>query len=69
MEGWTLKDESRKLFKFQSTPGAIFFIESWHGNETSSVLFWNSNEEIWNDDSDSLYLFDTEGKIAHYETY
>jgi len=69
MDGWFVKDESRKRFIFNNfTSGSYFILNSGNGINSENTLYWNS-ESVWNDDSDALYLFDHEWKIAHYESY
>lgn len=69
LKNWIIKDESRAIYIFLDAPSNKFKIHSYSGISNSTDIFWNSEKEIWNDDSDSLYLLDQEGKIAHYETY
>ncbi|MEK6892939.1 MAG: thermonuclease family protein [Nanoarchaeota archaeon] len=69
---WYLKDESRKTYFFKniSLSGAIkLAIHSNEGKDNTTDIFWNSKTDIWNNDCDSLYLFDSGGNIAHYESY
>lgn len=67
--GWFLKDESRKTYTF----GNIYFQEitlhSGKGIDNATDLFWGSDTSIWNNDRDSLYLFNSAGGIADYESY
>jgi len=44
-------------------------LHSGSGIDNSTDLFWNLNSAVWNNDRDSLYLFDSDGRIVHYETY
>ncbi|MCU0641974.1 MAG: thermonuclease family protein [archaeon] len=67
--GWYLKDESRKTYTFKKEMAGILILHSGAGEDNSTDLFWNSKENIWNNDRDSLYLFDSEGRIVHYEAY
>ena len=72
MKNWVLKDESRKQYVFHSLVLARYsqvILHSNSGKNNSTDLFWNSKSNIWNNDRDSLYLFDADGGIAHYETY
>ena len=69
LDSWTLKDESRKTYKFEKIQLGSINLNSKQGNDNSTDLFWNSNTNIWNNDRDSLYLFDEKGNIAHYSFY
>jgi endonuclease YncB( thermonuclease family) len=71
MAGWFLKDESRKTYTFVitlSNSGQIN-LHSEKGKDNSTDLFWQSTSPIWNNDRDTLYLFDAQGRLAHHEAY
>ncbi len=65
---WVLKDESRKTYIFLNLSFNKITLHSGKGIDNSTDLFWDSGD-IWNNDRDSLYLFDNLGRMAHYETY
>lgn len=69
LKNWQLKDESRKIYEFNNITLGSIRLHTSKGKDNSTDLFWNYNSNIWNNDRDSLYLFDSEGRIAHYETY
>jgi micrococcal nuclease len=69
VNGWTIKDESRKTYAFGDISLGEIRIHSLHGNDNSTDIYWNSEINIWNNDRDSLYIFDSEGNIVHYESY
>jgi len=75
MEGWTIKDSSRKVYTFQkftSKKGVSFTLHSGSGIDNETNLFWNLNLQcpsIWNNDHDSLFLRDAEDKLALYYAY
>ena len=72
MNLWMLKDESRKIYVFNNITlkkSEEIFLHSSIGEDNEKELFWNSKTSIWNNDRDTLYLFDNEGKIVHHETY
>ncbi|MEM4271300.1 MAG: endonuclease, partial [Candidatus Pacearchaeota archaeon] len=66
---FTIKDESRKIYTFKNITFSSINLHSTIGEDNSTDLFWNSKTDIWNNDRDTLYLFDNEGGIAHYEKY
>ena len=66
---WTIKDESRKVYKFPNLSLGEINIHSGNGIDNSTDIYWKSKTDIWNDDRDSLYLFDNKERIAHYEVY
>jgi len=69
LSGWMLKDESRKIYVFKSSIKDKLIIHTGVGKDNETDYFWNSNQNIWNDDRDTLYLFDSEGKIVHSHDY
>ena len=69
IENWWLRDESRKKYKFPRLELTEVKLHTFNGNDTSADLFWNQKSEIWNDDRDSIYIFDAENNLVQYETY
>lgn len=68
LRGWTLKDESRKIYDFQSDISKKIILHSSNGLDNSTDFYWNVGT-VWNDDRDSVYIFDQEGKISYHESY
>lgn len=68
MHEWYLKDESRKVYYFDKSFDRIN-LHSEKGNDNATDLFWQSATEIWNNDRDTLYLFDKDGKIIYSVSY
>jgi endonuclease YncB( thermonuclease family) len=66
---WKIKDESRKIFSFPETSSKEITLYSSKGNSNNSVLFWNNAQDIWNNDRDTLYLFDEFDKIVLHYSY
>ncbi|MBX4196564.1 thermonuclease family protein [Candidatus Pacearchaeota archaeon] len=69
LQGWKIKDESRKYYKFEAIPLTTIRIHSGHGNNNASDIFMGSATNVWNDDRDTLYIFDSEGHLAYHEAY
>jgi endonuclease YncB( thermonuclease family) len=69
LEGFTLKDESRKIYKFPDTNESTVKLYTENGQNTKSTFFWNSETHIWNDDRDTAYIFDKFNQIAGYSCY
>lgn len=67
--GWFLKDESRKIFKLKGHINKEIKVHSQIGKDNETDLFWNLETDIWNNDRDTLYLFDRKGNIVHHEVY
>jgi len=69
LNGWIIKDESRKQYKFNGFIYKELTLHSSIGIDNSKDLFWNSEQHIWNDDRDTAYLYDEEGKIVFHKSY
>ncbi len=68
-DGWFLKDESRKKYTFHLKNASYLEIHSGKGINTSNILHWGQAQSIWNDDRDTLYIFDSQGRIVYHESY
>ena len=68
-QDWIITDESRKRYKFPSISFSIIKVYSGQGNDNSTSLFWNQKQSVWNNDVDTLYVFDKEGSLVHYHSY
>lgn len=72
LSGWLLRDESRKQYVLPSrnlSSGESIFIHSFQGTDNSTDLFWDSKENIWNDDRDTAYIFDEFERVSAYYVY
>ena len=69
IKDWTLKDESRRVYKFLSSSQTKIRIHSSQGQDNETDIFWNEKTNIWNNDRDTLYLFDKDSNIVHYNSY
>lgn len=67
-EGWYLKDESRKIYKFDLPVINGLTLFSYNGSKNETALYWNQGN-VWNNDRDTLYLFDKEGRIIYSHSY
>ncbi len=63
-----LKDESRKTYYFNSSFTNIW-LRSGNGKNNDTDLFWGSAVEIWNNDRDSIYIFDKDENLVYYRSY
>ena len=68
VKGWMIKDESRKTFVFPDIYLGDIRLNSFSGKDNSTDLFWNVGN-VWNDDRDSLYMFNDKLEVAGYESY
>src|SRR3989344_5625054 len=64
-----INEESRKIYTFKNLTIGMITLHSGSGSDNSTDIFWNSRGDIWNNDRDSSYLFDSGGGIAQYESY
>src|SRR3989344_320608 len=69
VNNWFLKDESTKQYEFDDINLGLVFLHSGIGEDNSTDLFWNSKYNVLNNDRDSIYLFDNNGKLVYYTTY
>tara|TARA_Y100000310_G_scaffold303111_1_gene341137 strand:- start:2244 stop:2987 length:744 start_codon:yes stop_codon:yes gene_type:complete len=70
LEGWILKDESRKTYNFHNTTiTSIIIVHSGKGTNDQENKYWNLNTNVWNNNRDTLYLFDSAGRIVHTHPY
>lgn len=66
---WIIKDESRKQYKFKIILKDSILLHSLNGVDNSTDLFWNEKTPIWNNDRDTMYLFDKEGNLVFHKSY
>jgi endonuclease YncB( thermonuclease family) len=69
LNNWILSDESRKRYKFPDISLGAININTFSGEDNLTDLYWNLNQDVWNNDRDTLYLVDSAGKIVHYNSY
>ena len=67
-DNWELRDESRKKYKFDNINIIEIILFSNEGTDNATTLFWKVGD-VWNNDRDSLYLFDASNNLAHYHVY
>ncbi|MGC8812194.1 MAG: thermonuclease family protein [Candidatus Aenigmatarchaeota archaeon] len=72
LTGWNVKDRSFSSFYFpefilQAKSEVKVF--SGSGNKTKNEIFLSSKYPVWNNDEDTLYLRDSEGKIVLVYSY
>ncbi len=71
--GWTVSNERGAVFRFPDgytlPVGAVVFVHSGAGVDTDSVLHWDAEEPVWNDNSDIAVLRDPTGLIVDVYAY
>ena len=79
LKGWKLMDEighstglSSHIYTFPDItlkPGDTVYIHSGTGTDHDHVLYWGKDIPIWNNDGDTAYLYDPNGKLVDTYTY
>ena len=72
MNDWQIKDEARHIYTFKNfvvETGSQFTVYTGSGIDTQTKLYWNQNCAIWNNDHDTLYLYDNLGNLILEENY
>lgn len=64
LKDWRIKDESRKEYIFEVLLNNTLTVHTGEGEPNITDVFWKSNTNIWNDDRDTAYLFDSKGYFA-----
>ncbi|MBU0761189.1 MAG: thermonuclease family protein, partial [Nanoarchaeota archaeon] len=69
IKDWTITDESRKKYKFPDIDLSEVILHTGEGKDNETDLFWQSKQNIWNNDRDTAYIFDKEQALVHYDCY
>lgn len=68
LNGWKVEDEgSKHTYTFPSytlDSGSTVTVYTEKGTNTASELYWGSGSPIWNNDGDTAYLYDNNGKLV-----
>jgi micrococcal nuclease len=68
LSGFTLKDEANHIYTFSNVtllPGRTLKVYSGQGTDSDDILYWGfSNDAVWNNDGDTAYLRDAEGRLV-----
>jgi len=70
LKGYVLEDFAKHRFVFPDfvlDAGKTVKVYSGSGTQNSSSLYWGSSSAIWNNDGDTAYLYDNNGKLI--DTY
>ena len=69
LAGWMIKDESSQAFILPNVNYPTqFIINSSKGENTNDEIFWGRGN-VWNDDKDSIFIRDKNGKLVYYNRY
>ena len=69
LTGFKITDESRKQYTTTTNHKNFFNIHSGNGEDNSTDIFWKLSTNVWNNDRDTLYIFDTNNDLIHYNSY
>jgi endonuclease YncB( thermonuclease family) len=69
IENWKVVDESRKEYIFPERSFSELNLHTFKGSDNETDLFWQRSDNVWNNDRDTLYLFDEKNDIIHFESY
>ena len=68
-KNWIVKEEGRKEYIFSDIAFSEINLHTKNGMNNKTDIFWNSAQNIWNDDRDTLYIFDSERRLVHHNSY
>jgi hypothetical protein len=68
LKGWKIKDQDAKhTYAFPSytlKSKSTVTLRSGTGKNSGSTLYWNKNIFIWNNEGDTAYLYNAQGKLV-----
>jgi len=65
MTDWQVRDEAEHEYIFPAftlNPGASVRLRTGCGEASATDLYWCSPRAVWNNDGDTVYLFDSQGQ-------
>lgn len=74
MTGWTVVDEYGWIYTFPEftlAPGSTVRLITGCGTDTADSLYWckGGSSAVWNNDSDTVHLYDTVGNLLTEYSY
>jgi endonuclease YncB( thermonuclease family) len=67
MQNWQIKDAARHVYTFGdfvARKDTSFTLYTGKGQDTSSELYWQRSCSVWNNDHDTLYLYDDSSNLV-----
>jgi hypothetical protein len=67
MEGWTLRDEAGTTYtfpRFKFSPGETLRLHVAKGIDSGNDLYWGRTGSVWNNGSDTAYLYDANSTMV-----
>ena len=73
MKGWKITDKGTKhTYKFSSSytlkSKATVTLYTGKGRNTATKLYWGRVAHVWNNEGDTAYLYNTQGKLVSSKT-
>ena len=72
MTGWRVADEAGATYSFpvfELASKATVRLHTGSGSDTATDLYWGLSRPVWNNDGDTIYLYDASGRLVERHTY
>ncbi len=72
LEGWNVKDKKNHTYvfpHFELLPNTTVTIHTGFGTNSASDIYWGSGRAIWDNDGDTVYLFDADGILIDTKSW
>lgn len=73
LTGWTVEDEAGHVYVFPKgstlAAGATVRLRSGAGSNTKTDLYWGSKRPVWNNEDDTVSVYDTERNLVASRSY
>ena len=72
LNGWTVTDESNHRYRFPEyvlPPRQTVKLSTGSGKNTTGRLYWGSEQPIWTNSGDTVFLFNSDGKLVLMHVY
>ena len=72
MKGWSVRDEVGHTYTFpifNLWPGATVRLHTGSGTDSAADLYWGRGSAVWNNDGDTVYLYDDAWNLVDSYTY
>lgn len=72
MSGWRVRDETAKTYTFPSfvlPSKATVRLHTGAGSDTASDLYWGRTQAVWNNDGDTVSLYDASDVLVDQYRY
>ena len=72
LSGWRVRDETSKTYTFsehQLVSKASVRLHTGSGTDTLFDVYWGRSNPVWNNDGDTVYLYDALGRLVDRYSY